>query len=509
MELNITREQVCINDICFNQNVEHGVDFDVNIPDYCGEVHKILRTSLIPRISSKNVNGQTLTVDGNVCFNVVFLDDGNHIRCFEETVSFSKSIDMGETYQFCNLVANAKCGYLNAKAVNQHRVSVHSVIDIHIKGYVRKTAEIISDIDNPDVYVNRGDTPTTIPVACVEKNIIVEEELSLAATQHPIGLILRYNVVPKILSHKTINDKIIAKGELCVDVLYLTADDCGTEKYSATVPFSQIIDIDGVTEECECDIKAAMSHLELKPRNTYDGEARSFILSAKVCLCASAVCNNDVAVIYDAYSSKYNLNLKNTNTTFQKVVAKISDNYTCKKQLEFSDGDISSILDIWCSCDFKGSRCEENNILISGTVIVSMFAKNKDDDINYFEKPVDFEYKCQMEHIPENFRIEPILSCGAINYSVSDNDCVDVSVLLSVSAVVYEVKQINVITDAQLSDGETCKPKGECSLVIYYALKGESVWDIAKKYNASPAELMNINSLSETVDCDKTILISC
>ena len=188
MELNITREQVCINDICFNQNVEHGVDFDVNIPDYCGEVHKILRTSLIPRISSKNVNGQTLTVDGNVCFNVVFLDDGNHIRCFEETVSFSKSIDMGETYQFCNLVANAKCGYLNSKAVNQHRVSVHSVIDIHIKGYVRKTAEIISDIDNPDVYVNRGDTPTTIPVACVEKNIIVEEEYLPLTPSSPRGL---------------------------------------------------------------------------------------------------------------------------------------------------------------------------------------------------------------------------------------------------------------------------------------------------------------------------------
>lgn len=509
MELNITREQVCTNDVCLNQNIEHGVDFDVNIPDYCGEVHKILCTSLIPRISSKNVNGQTLTIDGSACFNVVFLDDGNHIRCFEETVSFSKSIDIGDSIQFCNIFSHAKCGYLNAKAVNQHRISVHSVVDIHIKGYCRKISEIISDIDNPDVFVNRGATPTTLPVACVEKNIIVEEELSISATQHPIGSILRYSVIPNILSHKIINDKIIAKGELSVDILYLCSDDGGTEKYSATVPFSQIIDMDGVTEACECEITANMSYLELKPRNTYDGEARSFILGAKVCLCASAVCNNDVAVIYDAYSSKYNLNIKNTNTMFEKATEKISDNYVCKKKLEFSDGDISSIVDIWCGCDFKGSRCEENNILISGTVTVCMFAKNKDDDINYFEKPIDFEYNYHMEKIPENFRCEPNLTCGAINYSLSDDDCVDVSVNLAVSATIYEVKQIGVITDAELCEDDTPKSCNECSLVIYFAEKGESVWEIGKKYNASPDEIMNMNSLSDTVDSDKTILIPC
>ena len=51
--------------------------------------------------------------------------------------------------------------------------------------------------------------------------------------------------------------------------------------------------------------------------------------------------------------------------------------------------------------------------------------------------------------------------------------------------------------------------EGKGEVVLIEVEQGEGVWDIAKKYNASPAELMNINSLSETVDCDKTILISC
>lgn len=510
MELNITRSMVCTNDTCINQNIEHGVDFDVNIPDYCGEVHKILRSSLVPRVSSKSVSGQTLVIEGNACYSVVFLDGGNQIHCFEEVVSFSKSLDLGADFECSSITAHAKCGYLNARAVNQHRISVHSVVDMHIRGLCKKSAEIISDIDDPNVFINRGDTPTTLPINCVEKNIIIEEELEVGAGQCSIDSVLRYDVMPTIISHKMINDKIIVKGELSADILYLCADEkCRTEKYSATIPFSQIIDIEGVTEDCECEIIPSVAFLEVKPRSAYDGGSRSFILNAKICLCASAVCNNDVSVIYDAYSPKYNLNLKNTNTQFQKVVDKITDNYMCRKKLEFSDGDIKNVIDMWCTCASKGYRLEENNVIISGTVTVSMFAENSSDEINYFERPIDFEYKTALNSMPENLRCEPTITCGSVSYTLAGDDCIEVSVSLSVSAAISEVKQISVLTEAELLECDSCKPCNECSLVIYFATKGENVWDIAKKYNASPEEIMQINSLGDKVDVDKTILISC
>ena len=46
-------------------------------------------------------------------------------------------------------------------------------------------------------------------------------------------------------------------------------------------------------------------------------------------------------------------------------------------------------------------------------------------------------------------------------------------------------------------------------MVLYYACKGDRVWDIAKKYSASPQAIMKNNGLTnEEIDEDRMIYIS-
>ena len=72
MELNIKKQSVCVNELSFNQNAEQGIDFTVNIPEYCGKVERLLKYNLIPRINSKVLNGQTLTIEGAAYFSLIF-----------------------------------------------------------------------------------------------------------------------------------------------------------------------------------------------------------------------------------------------------------------------------------------------------------------------------------------------------------------------------------------------------------------------------------------------------
>jgi hypothetical protein len=61
----------------------------------------------------------------------------------------------------------------------------------------------------------------------------------------------------------------------------------------------------GVTELCKCDVKAKIAFLEVRPANSYNGECRSFTFNAKVCLLCESYCVNEIAVIEDAFSTKY------------------------------------------------------------------------------------------------------------------------------------------------------------------------------------------------------------
>lgn len=509
MELNITKHTLNANELAFSQNVEQGVDFDVNMPDYCRGIQRILRSCVTPRISSKSISGQSLVIEGTVCFSLIYLDEDNNISSYEHSVPFSKTVDLGSNFENCSVAVRAKCGYMNTKAVTLRKLEVHSIIELQVKIMCRRMTEIISDIDCPEVFVNRGEAPATTPISSAEKNIIIEEELEIGSTQPSIGCIVRYDAHPTVTNHKIINDKVIVKGELHLDVLYCAENNASAEKFSATVPFSQIVDIDGVSEECECDVNLDVAFLELKPRSTYDGEIRSFMLNSKICIGVRAVCNNDVAVIYDAYSPKFNLSIKNTDAAFEKIVDSVAENYICKKKIEFSDGDIANIIDLWCNCVLQGYRIDNNCLIINGTVNVSMLSENEDKITNYFERPIDFEYRYSAQDMPHDVRCEPSVSVVNTSYTITGDNTVEVRVELSVNAAVYEIKRINILTSVDTLSDQQTKPLCDCAMMIYYAEKGEKIWDIAKHFNASPNEIMEINSVGEILDENKAILISC
>ena len=156
MELNITKQTVSINDLSFKQNVEQSVDFSVNIPDYCGSIQRILKYHLEPRVCSKSINGQTLTVDGNAHFSVIFIDESNHVSSYDCVSPFSKNIDLGENIDYYSASIKAKCGYVNAKAITSSRIDVAAVVELSIKICSKKTTEIISDIDCSEIFANKG-----------------------------------------------------------------------------------------------------------------------------------------------------------------------------------------------------------------------------------------------------------------------------------------------------------------------------------------------------------------
>lgn len=510
MELNITRESVTSCEITYNQNVEQGIDFTVNIPDYCGAVQRILKYTVTPRISSKNINGQMLCIEGNACFNILYLDEDSDVSSYEYSTPFQKNIDIGiSSADVMNVCIEAKCGYVNAKAVTPSRIDVHSVIELTVCVYKKKAHDIICDIDCKDIFISRGDAPATVPVNFAEKNMIIEEELLLESDMPSINCILRHDASAVVTGSKIVNDKVIAKGELKLEVLYCAEDKKSRQKYKTTVPFSQIVDVDGINDECKCDVSVDISSLEIKPRSAHDGLIHSFMLCAKLSINVKAFCNNDIAVIYDAYSKKYNTEISNCDTTFEKVINDIQELFVCKKNLEFSDGDVHNIIDLWCLTFSKGCRTEENNIIISGTVNVCLIAENIDGVINYFERPIDFEYRFLTGELPQNVKIEPNINTINSSYVSSGDNSLEIKIELSISASVIEIKTINILKSINVKEKENDNCYNGCSMFVYYACKGERVWDIAKHFSASPDDIMNVNKVSDVVCEDMPILISC
>ncbi len=492
------KTSVYVNDTIYSESAEQAVDVDFTLPDYCPDISKIFKCQAVPRISSKGLSGKTLTIDGSALLTVLYCDKNGEICSYEYQYPFSKSIEMPAEYNGVNIFSKAVTEYINCRAVTGRKVDIHGAIGIKVKIFKRKCTEIISDIDDENTEINRGIAPATIPMGYAEKYLMIEEEFQIGQGQPNIRTILRSEVKSCVRETKVINDKAVVKGEIAVCILYCPDGGGKPQTVKTNIPFSQIVDVEGITDSCSCETKSEIAFFEVKPRIASTGETNCFSLTAKILLTCEAWCGNDIAVILDAYSRKYQTDIIRNKVNFNKITSNISETYHCKKSINL-EMPVTEVLDLWCNVKPENVKFEDGQMMISGDITASMIAAAEDNDTFYNEKAIDFEYKYPVVCEIGNPHCEPeieILSCG---YTLTSPENMELRVDLAVNAAVYEKSEISLISDFNIDETHPAERKSNSAMVIYFPDEEESLWDIARSYNASVDEIMRINDLENNI----------
>ncbi|MBQ8532059.1 MAG: DUF3794 domain-containing protein [Clostridia bacterium] len=507
MEEKCLKTSVFVNDTVYSESTEQAVDIDFTLPDYCPDISKIFKCQSVPRVSSKGINGKTVTVDGTVLLTLLYTDNQGNLCSYEYQYPFSKNIEMPNEHSGVNLFCKTRTEYINCRAVTGRKVDIHGAVGIFIKAFKRRSTEIISDIDDGNIELHRGIAPATVPMGYSEKYLMVEDELHIGQGQPSVRNILRCEAKSCVRETKVINDKAVVKGEMTVCVLYCPEGGGNPQNVKTVIPFSQIVDVDGITESCNCDTTSEIAFFEVKPRVSSTGETKMFSVTAKILLTCSATCGNEIAVVLDAFSRKFQAEATRNKVCFEKITTNISETYHCKKSVEL-EMPVESVLDLWCNVGPTSVKFEDGNMIICGTVTASMIVCGEKNNTFYCEKSVDFEYKYPVNNSTGTLHAEPeieILSCG---YTLTSPENMEVRIDLTVNAAVYERSEMSLISDFRIDESRPAVRKGRGAMVIYFPSEGECVWDIARNYNASVEEIMRINELeTESVPQGKMILV--
>ncbi|MDO4742894.1 MAG: DUF3794 domain-containing protein [bacterium] len=508
--MNITKSPISVSEIVYRQNIEHSIDTDFTLPDYCPDISRVLKCRIKPRIISKAFNSSQITIDGNVSFNLIYADEENKICNYEWVFPFSKTIDIGKNIEVCSAQLNVRTEYMNCRAVTPRKMDIHGALSISVCLTGKKVAEVISDIQREDINKKCSVVNFTNPLNFAEKYIIIEEEIALAQAGDSYLNILRYDTIAIANDCKIVGGKAVIKGELIINALYSTESNGGTECIKNTIPFSQIVDIDGIGDECDCEVKIDVTYAELK-QNSNSGEgASSIAVDAKLHMVVSAYCKSEVPVVFDVFSTDYDLDVKREEVVFERLISKINERFICNKNVDVREIPISSVVDLWCESNLTSVRNTDNQMVINGTVIICVLAYDMDMMPVYFEKPVDYEYTNILNECPTMLRCDPDVDVISVNYLLNDNHSVDVKVELSIGTVVFDVNKTTVLTDVTVNEDSPKKKNNDIAVYVYYANRGEEVWDIARRYNTSPEAIILANEdTNEILESDKMLLIPC
>lgn len=500
MNYKTVKQAVCVNETAFLKNAEVPFEFDFTLPDYCPDIVKILKCRVMPKISSKTINGNNVNIDGNICVNVMYCDERGYIYSYEQISPFSKTFVCEEEIPSGFVMGCVSNEYANCRAITERRVEIHGAVMLKATVTVRKNHEVICDIDEENIQTKRKDIHSSTSIGMAEKCILLEEEVPSNETE-AIDSVLQYDASPVITEVKAVKGKVVAKGDLLVNVMYCTKEHSKYHTFKTTLPFSLFLEIEGVHEECRLEAIPELSFFEVRLKKGEE-ECKTLLVNAKICVLAKAFCELSVPVICDIYSTKENLETQKEEVCLERLVDNVSDSYMLKTVFDFPKESILDIINYKTEIVVKSCQIKNGKIVAEATFVLSIICLDMQKKTLYFEKSCDFVWEHPYNYDEaENFVCEANFYSVSSSYTILSDSSLEFRNEFKVKTAVTSKAKIPLIVAVEKSKSAKEKSSSNCQAVIYYANKNESLWDIAKHYNSNIEELKKLNEIND--DCIK------
>ena len=214
----------------------------------------------------------------------------------------------------------------------------------------------------------------------------------------------------------------------------------------------------------------------------------------------------DLSIVTDAYSTEYELNCERTPVSTTLVCDMIKTEETLSILTELPDG-IVKAYDVWCDEPQFKYKQGDNCIIFDITIRLCLLGHNSEGIPVYFEKELEGEYSYE---INESGR----LTCDAdftildTSYSMSENGKLDLRLLMKISGIVCRSDMVNAISSLEADTQRKKAVNPSHAISLYFAVEGDELWEIAKRYNTSPGFIMEENDLgSDRLDRDRMLVI--
>lgn len=486
---------------------EQSIDIEFSLPDYCPEIEKILKCFSTVAVLQKTVFENSADIGGQISVSLLYENSDNEICTFNYVSPFTKHIDLKGADEGDDLIVLVRPAYINTKATAPRKIEIHGSCMMSIKAYRITKTKVICSIDEDYICQKKADIDYSMPLKFIEKNIYVEDDINIGQNRPSIAKILKTDVTPTVRELKQVGNKLIIKGQIKLELLYLPVGQNTPISLTESCEFSQVAETDCALEAAKCIASAKVLTTDFRTKTAIDGDTRIIAFEIKLAVTVKCFENKNLSVVTDAFACKCPAEIFTEEVMLQKYIEPLSENFVLKKNLDFSDGQLTEVYDVFCDANIDYHSIENSTMTAKGVVTIFILGRNAEHEAVFIERNVDFEYQYDFEGIPEDIVFEPDIKIIAVNFSKGMGNDVDVAVELNICGDVFVNVPITALIDIKC-DLENAKSDDEqIAAVIYFASK-ETVWDIAKRYGTSADLICKLNDL-ENCDsiCNKKILI--
>ncbi|MCR5016902.1 MAG: DUF3794 domain-containing protein [Ruminococcus sp.] len=513
MEFRLNREAVPAEEVIYSGVQEQGVELDYILPDYYPDIVRLVRCDVIPVVSDWSVSGDRLTYELRCEIRLLYCgEDGSELRCVTQKQNYSKTVELGRSTDSPEVTLAAKSDHINFRAVNKRRLDVRGAVSVRISVRGERSQEVVSDAFGMNIQLKKAPVRFAANRLGAEKTVQLSEEVTLSAAQPPVIDIVYRSCSAGECEKKIVSGKLLAKGEIKADILYscTSGGSSSLEPMSFTLPFSQILDMEGLDDTYECIVRAEVISCEIAPAADKDGENRILRCEPELRLTCRAVKSSDIMVAVDAYSTVYPCEVEYSEIQAQQLPAVYAESFRHSAVLAEGDAVPAEIYALWCTPKNINTRVGEDgrSVMITGMLTYSMAAKDSSGQMIMPDRDEAFEEQIDIGDDLTGAEVSAELAGASVSYNISPEGVLTAKADIPLKISAGSSASIRAVTAITVDDSVKKQRDGDYAIKLYFGVENEDVWDIAKRYSTDASAIMEENELTgEKLENGRMLLI--
>ncbi len=486
---------------------------EYSLPDYNGDIKKILHvgTSVVP--SGKFLDGDSVEFSGIITYDVVYLDGENNVTHLGFTTDYELAVRCsGE--RFMEADADTSIDNYNLRPIGPRKLSAKAVLSSNV--HIMEREELLYEGDTflegePELLLGEARIRTCYFDKSGEREW-AEELAHLDGVIADEVEILFTGCDVRIDERELSQSGSSHRGELTVYALI----KCGDEipyRVEKKIPFKDSFFTSGELPEsfasgagqAVSDVTVTSLGASVTPDEDGAGITVSVITEGKM----RVMGNTPVTLVRDCYLTECKTENERGEIAYSELVGTALRTEKFTAELDKStacDTDVRNFLIASARARVGGAEIAENSVKITGDLRFSGIAceVSESEELAYSNAKFDvpFEQKVNIGcQIPSGARVECEARAASAAISVEAEKLV-LSAMLDLSlSVVSDKREGYVSSSVRLDERYESDPS---LITVYYPESDETLFDVAKKFHKTQISVAAANSITESVFADKT-----
>ena len=478
-------------------SLNHEVSGEHTLPDYLPPIRRMisLRVSVLPegQFLTPAGNGTGLELAGTVTYSLVYTDDEGKLCSASLTADYTSSTQLSGNVDDVRLTTMAENN--TCRVLAPRKVGLRSRLVTAVEGW--RTVSLEEELGG--ISVADRIALERLPVTYSASTVLhgegkgLREEGVLATTGEPLRPVLCDGCVT-VRSARAVNDGVVVRGAVSVSCLAVSESGGASDmpvSWEKTEEFEETVEIPGCREGDSVTAHGRSVALLLNNDEAADG-SREISYELTFDLSADAVRNRTLTATADLYSTARALSCTYRTGDSLSVEKVVMGSLTLSEDVPFNKGSAdSACVNTAVRATVERQEWKDGKLILSGSAVFSTVMRAGDGELSGEEYAVPFRYTVDSRAQRGYARVT--CSCGPAHGRV-DGETIRLGTELYFAVTVFDARTLTAVEAVTV--GEPYPEEDRECLRVYYPGKGETLWQVGKRYHKSCRELAEANGLS-------------